>query len=127
MSYFCAMGTIRRQVALQDVRFYAFHGFYPEEQVIGSVFYVDIETEFEQSELSQDELNNTVNYEELFSIIQLEMKNTCKLIETVAENILAATLNKFPELESIRIRIRKMNPPLQGEVGHSQLTLSWNR
>ncbi len=70
------MGFIRRQVALRDVRFYAYHGFYPEEQVIGAVFYVDVETEFEQADSSEDELGNTINYEELFNIVQTEMKNT---------------------------------------------------
>jgi dihydroneopterin aldolase len=121
------MGFIRRQVALRDVRFYAYHGFYPEEQVIGAVFYVDVETEFEQADSSEDELGNTINYEELFNIVQTEMKNTSKLIETVAEKILSSILNRFSELHGVRVCIRKMNPPLNGEVGNSQITLSWTR
>lgn len=127
MSYFCAMGTIRRQVALRDVRFYAFHGFYPEEQVIGSVFYVDVDAEFEQADSSEDELGNTINYEELFTIVKTEMNNSSKLIETVAERILSVTLNQFTDLQAVRVCIRKMNPPLPGEVGNSQITLSWTR
>ena len=121
------MAITTTEVALKDVRFFAFHGFYPEEQLIGSVFYVDIETAFKTYGSAHDELAKTLNYETLFQIAQEAMNKTSRLIETVAEQILNRLIQGFPELLTIKVRIRKMNPPLPGEVGYSQVVLNWSR
>jgi dihydroneopterin aldolase len=121
------MTKIRQQVALHDVRFFAYHGFYPEEQKIGSVFYVDIETYFHPDKKISDDLMNTLNYERLFAIADAAMAQTSKLIETVAERILQELIHEFPYLERISVGIRKMHPPLAGEVGASVVNLSWTR
>lgn len=59
-------------VALKDVKFYAFHGFYPEEQLTGSHFSVDVEVNFipsvdtedlkSNSKLRGDQLNSYISY-----------------------------------------------------------------
>lgn len=121
------MGTLRQQVALKEVRFFAFHGFYPEEQKIGSVFYLDLETEFDLFTTLNDDLSDTVNYERLFAIAQAEMQQTRKLIETVAQAILNQVITEFTQVQTARIRIRKMNPPLNGEVGYSEVVFSFTR
>ena len=121
------MGKLRQQVALKDVRFFAFHGFYPEEQMIGSVFYLDLETEFDCELNLNDDLAETVNYERLFSLAKKEMQIPRKLIETVAQAILAQVIIEFTQVQTARISIRKMNPPLAGEVGHSQVSLNYTR
>ena len=121
------MTKIRQQVALHDVRFFAYHGFYPEEQKIGSVFYVDIETYFHPDRKISDDLMNTLNYERLFATADAAMAQSSKLIETVAERILQELIHEFPYLEGISVRIRKMHPPLAGEVGASVVNLSWTR
>lgn len=125
--YFCFMRKLSQTVALKDIRFQAFHGFYPEEQILGSVFYVDIETEFVLNENLNDDLTRTVNYETLFAIAAAEMKKNSKLIETVAQSIMNQIADEFPHLERIRVSIRKQNPPLSGEVGHSEVVLNWNK
>lgn len=117
----------RLQVALKDVRFYAFHGFYPEEQLIGSVFYLDIAAECDAATNLNDDLSQTLNYERLFTIAKQEMNKTAKLIETVAQNILNQITKDFPQVHTAQVSIRKMNPPLSGEVGQSQVTLTFNR
>ena len=40
--YFYFMGIIKQKVSLEGVRFFAYHGFYPEEQVLGAEFIVDL-------------------------------------------------------------------------------------
>lgn len=121
------MAKLIQEVSLKDVRFYAYHGYYAEEQLIGSVFYVDVEVTFEKTSDLNDQLSNTVNYEHLFSIVEQEMKKTVRLIETVAQHILERVNTEFQGLESIRLAIRKMNPPLAGEVACSQVVLNWTR
>lgn len=112
------------EINLNDAEFFAYHGFYPEEQLIGSRFLVDISVSFKpRGNLNVDEIDNTVNYEQLYNIASDEMKNTRKLIETVGQSILEAIKQRFPFVEKIRVCIKKMDPPLKGKVGHSNVVV----
>ena len=112
------------EINLNDAEFFAYHGFYPEEQLIGSRFLVDISVSFSPAgNLAEDEIDNTVNYEQLYNIACDEMKNTRKLIETVGQSIFDAIKGKFPFVKNIRVCIKKMDPPLKGKVGHSNVVL----
>ncbi|HCN83865.1 MAG TPA: dihydroneopterin aldolase [Sphingobacteriaceae bacterium] len=121
------MGTIRQKVALQGARFFAFHGFYDEEQTIGNEFIVDIEAEIGVSNNGNDDISKTVNYEQLYNIIANQMKNPRKLLETVAHAILEDVQSEFAEVQYIRVVVRKINPPLSGEVENSLVELVFSR
>jgi dihydroneopterin aldolase len=111
-------------VALRDVKCHALHGYYPEEQLIGCYFMVDIEVTF-SANAETENLEKTVNYEVLNQIIINEMANTQKLLETVVKNILDAVRINYPFLLSGKVGIRKLNPPMQGQIGHSYVALSF--
>jgi dihydroneopterin aldolase len=119
MSYF------KQTVALKDVKCFALHGYYPEEQLIGNHFIIDLETEFTPNGFD-DELKQTVNYEDLNSIILSEMKNTQKLLETVLKNIISKVIEIYPFVEKIEVSIKKLNPPMPGQIGHSFVKLTHN-
>ncbi|WP_026898472.1 dihydroneopterin aldolase [Daejeonella oryzae] len=121
------MGIIQQKVGLHGVRFFSYHGFYPVEQILGSEFILDIETEVEVLTHEKDELNITVNYERLFDIATSEMKIPRKLLETVAHSILGRIRHEFLAVKHIRVCIRKMHPPLSGEVESSVVELKFNR
>ncbi len=111
-------------VALKDVKCYAFHGFYPEEQLTGNHFLVNIEVIFTPSNETEN-LQKTVNYEVINSIILDEMKNTQKLLETVVKNMIDKVLSTYPFLLSAEVGIKKLHPPMLGEVGHSFVQLKY--
>ena len=125
--YFCNMGTIKQKVSLEGVRFFAYHGFYPEEQILGTEFIIDVDTELEVFTAGEDEISNTVNYEKLFQIISVEMKTPRKLLETVAHAILEQIRHEFLAVKNIRVLIRKMHPPLGGDVRNSAIEVTYNR
>lgn len=111
-------------VSLKDVKCYALHGFYPEEQFTGNHFLVNIEVTFTPS-IETEDLQKTVNYEELNAIILEEMMNTQRLLETVVKNIMDKVIKAYPFLISADVGIRKMHPPMLGEVGHSFVALRY--
>ncbi|MBC8052374.1 MAG: dihydroneopterin aldolase [Sphingobacteriaceae bacterium] len=121
------MGQIKQKIALEGIRFFARHGFYPEEQKVGNEFMVTIETEMFVVENLNDELSDTVNYERLFEIASQEMKTPSKLLETVAHKILKTILAEFSQLETATVSIRKMNLPVKGEVKNSLVQLTYTR
>lgn len=118
------MNHIKQTVSLKDVKCFALHGFYPEEQLTGNHFIVDLETEFLPLGFN-DELNQTVNYEDLNTIILDEMKNTQKLLETVLNNIISKVIALYPFVETVNVSIKKLNPPMPGQIGHSFVKLSY--
>jgi dihydroneopterin aldolase len=116
------------KIAIHGAEFFAYHGFYPEEQKLGNWFIVDMEVGFEPNDnISDDEIANTVNYEQLYRIINEQMKQTRKLIETVAQAILDEVKSTCPYLKQIGIVIKKMNPPLGYKVAHTSITINYNK
>lgn len=119
------MSRFKQTVALKDVKCFALHGYYPEEQLTGNHFIIDLTTEFTPAGFD-DELVQTVNYEDLNSIIRMEMKNTQKLLETVLNNIISKVMERYPFIEKVDVSIKKLNPPMPGQVGHSFVKLSYS-
>ena len=121
------MNPLRQRVALTDLRFYAYHGYYPEEQVLGNEFMVAIQVAFGRQGEGEDELGNTVNYEALYNIAQTEMLQPRKLLETVAETILNRIRQDFSFVDEIEVNICKSRPPFGGDHAKAAVTLSWKR
>src|SRR5690606_31448672 len=127
MSYLCCtMGYIRQEVALTDARFYAYHGYYAEEQVLGNEFTIDICVAFHRDDRPiADELQHTVNYEQLYHIAKTEMQQPRKLLETVAETMLHRVRADFPFVSHIEISVTKHNPPFGGDRANARVVLKW--
>jgi len=112
-------------VALHGVAFFAYHGFYEEEQKLGTKFLVDIEVDFDPiGSLKSDKIGNTVDYEQLYEIADRQMKHTRKLIETVAQSIADDIKAQYTFTKSIRVLIKKLNPALRGKVDHSSILIT---
>ncbi|TBO40483.1 dihydroneopterin aldolase [Pedobacter kyonggii] len=118
------MSHFKQTVALKDVKCFALHGYYPEEQLVGNHFVVDLVTEFTPQGFD-DELAQTVNYEDLNHIILEEMKHTQKLLETVLKNIISKVIELYPFVEMVNVSMKKLNPPMPGQIGHSFVKLSY--
>ncbi len=112
------------KVALHEVKFFAYHGFYPEEQILGGHYLVDVEVEFNTKKV-EDEISNTVNYEQLHSILTEEMQQPRKLLETLVQEMIDQIRLEFPFLETIKVGIKKLNPPLPGEVKYALVEIVW--
>jgi len=107
-------------IALEEMEFYAYHGFYPEENKIGGYYLVDVylETPAEIA-TKKDELSGTINYETVYSICKTEMQVISKLIEHVAQRIFDNIHQKYASLQSLKVRVSKLNPPLGGKLART--------
>lgn len=116
------------RVALEGLEFHAFHGVYPHERESGNWFEVDIavETDFSAAAF-QDDLSGTVNYEALFRIVKEEMDKPSKLLETVAGKIIEVILSELPVVQSVDIKISKVNPPIGGKCKRATVQVSKKR
>lgn len=121
------MGTITQEVSLSQVRFFSPIGFYEEEQVLGNEFFVDVSVRFPFENLDTEDLQNTLNYAELYVILQEVMRPKRKLIESAAQAILMEIRTRYLFTEEITVRITKTTPPFGTDSAHSAVCLQYKR
>ncbi len=111
-------------ISIEGMTFHAFHGCLPEEMVTGNTFIVDVylDTDTTKAEKS-DDLNDTVNYSTVYETVKNEMIINSKLLEHVGRRILNAVKAEFPEIESAKVKVAKMNPPINGQVERVSVSL----
>lgn len=116
------------EVALYGAEFFARHGYYPQEQQLGNRFLLDIEVSFSPTDsFGDDRLSNTLNYEQLYNIADDEMKVTRQLLETVVQAIVDRIKIEFAFTEVIKVKLKKLSPPLKGKVEASCVTITYKR
>lgn len=99
------------------MEFFAYHGCFKEEQVIGTKFRIDLFLEVDTSLAEKtDQLKDTVNYQSVFHLVKKEMETPSKLLEHVGRRILDRIKQEFTTVKHARIKIRKLNPPLGGKM-----------
>lgn len=112
-------------IAIEGMKFYAYHGYYPEERKIGGWYTVDVYVETNVDKTAQDDnLEGTINYETIFRIVRMEMQTESQLIESVAHRILNRMKGLFGTMELARVRISKLHPPVGEEVARAFVELS---
>ena len=113
------------KITLEGLEFFAFHGYYDEEQKIGNKYGVDItiETSLEKASID-DKLSETIDYEELYRIIRDEMGKPSRLLENIGNRIMQSVFTNFSLVTFIEISISKFNPPIGGICKRAIVTLS---
>ena len=105
-------------ISVEGMEFFAYHGCFKEEQIIGTKFMVDVflETDTGGAEFT-DDLHKTVNYQAVYLIVKEVMAVKSRLLEHVGRRILDRIGQEFPQVTSCRVKVSKMNPPVGGKVG----------
>ena len=106
------------KLLLEDVRFYGHHGVSKAEQTVGVWFSVDAELAVDLAPAAvSDDLAAAVDYGVVARrIVEVGTQGRVNLIERLAGLIAQTLLREFPARE-VRVRVRKLTPPLQGLVG----------
>ncbi|MBQ2374751.1 MAG: dihydroneopterin aldolase [Alistipes sp.] len=111
-------------ITLQDMEFRAFHGCYDLEQKVGNRFMVNMQITTELGCVAdEDAVEKAVNYLTVYEVVREVMRKTCRTIEAVAQNIIYAIKERFPQIVEIECCVAKLSPPLGGKVGRVSVTL----
>lgn len=113
-------------IALEGMHFYAHHGFYEEERIIGNHFILDVYVNTSVFQAARtDDLYSTVNYETIYFLCQTEMRKPTKLLETLVQRMVDRLEEQFEhKVSGIKIRLTKQNPPLRGRVEKAYVEIS---
>jgi len=112
------------RIAIEGMKFYAHHGYYYDERRVGNHFEADVyvDTDF-QVAAETDDLAETVNYEVIWELTREVMQGSSYLIEHVALQLYRSIRARFPQVTYCKVRIAKLNPPIQGEVARTYVEL----
>lgn len=112
-------------IEIEGMEFYAFHGCYREEQIVGNRFLVDLTFETDiMAATESDSIEDTVSYLEVYELVEQEMKITSHILENVAQRIIDGVMERFyPQITHIKVKVSKCNPPLGGNIKKVSVTL----
>ncbi|MFN6943974.1 MAG: dihydroneopterin aldolase [Cytophagaceae bacterium] len=103
------------EISLNGLEFIAYHGYYEAERTLGNTFSVDVKVWIkEEFDVKEDELQQTVDYEQIYKIVQTVMDKPVKLLETVVGSIINNLFTEFPSVLSAEVKLEKKNPPIGG-------------
>ena len=104
-------------IELKSMTFHAFHGVEAQEKIVGNTYTVDLKFELDIRKAAEtDDLNDTVNYASLYTLVKEEMAIPSNLIEHVANRIVRHIRTDFPQIKAIEVRLAKRNPPFGGDI-----------
>ncbi|MCS7036087.1 MAG: dihydroneopterin aldolase [Saprospiraceae bacterium] len=104
-------------IAIEGMRFHAYHGVHEEERRTGADYLVDVYVQVDIAEAAkEDNIEKTVNYETIYRLCQMEMSQPRKLLETVVSSIVERMKKQFDKMIALKVCVRKLSPPLGGQV-----------
>lgn len=100
-------------IGLKNMEFHAYHGVYDNEKQKGGTFQIDL---FVKTDMlpaaNSDDLKLAVNYESLANTAIEEMQKPSSLLEHVAKRILVMVLKQHTTVSVAKIKISKLEPPV---------------
>lgn len=101
------------KILIESIEFYGYHGATEEEQRIGHRYMVDVVLYFDTRRAGHtDNLADTINYSQVAKrIVAIGTGESFHLLEALAARMAEVLLSEFPA-EGIRLRVRKIYPPM---------------
>lgn len=102
-------------ISLEGMEFFAYHGYYDEEQKIGNKYSIDLSIETDLSNAAEsDRLKDTINYEDLYNLVLHVMQKKHRLLEHVAHDIIEQVKSTYSTVKAVTAAVSKYNPPIGG-------------
>jgi dihydroneopterin aldolase len=95
-------------IEIEGMEFYAFHGHFKQEQIVGNKFLVNISIETNCTKAGiTDNLNDALDYQKVYILIKKEMDQKSFLLENICSRILDKLYKEFSSIEKATLRFQK--------------------
>lgn len=110
---------MKGRVVVEDLVVHARHGWFAHERESGRKFALNFAFSIDISTPGySDDLTKTVDYGAVVAMAdELFVERPYKLLETAALALVAASFERFPMVEAVSLSIRKLDPPLEHQIG----------
>jgi 7,8-dihydroneopterin aldolase/epimerase/oxygenase len=103
-------------VSLHGILLHASVGLYPEEKIYGNDFETDVDIWLPDAQPWP-----FADYTFIRNIVADVFSRPCDLIETCVAEIHLRLKNEFPMAGKIRVCVKKLRPPMPGQVAYSMV------
>lgn len=115
-------------IELAGLVVFGHHGYLEEERRLGQRFLVDLEVDVDDAAASSDRLEDTIDYRRLAHVVREVFQGPERLLlEALAGATADRLLERFPELERVRVRVRKPDVVLEPPVDHAAVVVERRR
>lgn len=109
--------AITSKISISGMEFYAYHGCFEEEKVIGTRFKVDVVLHCDLlNAAKEDDLAKTVNYQKVYNDIKEAMSVPANLLEHLCFRIITIVKERYPVVTKIETTVYKLNPAIGGKT-----------
>jgi dihydroneopterin aldolase len=101
-------------VFITGLALHAYHGVMQHEAKVGQTFTLDLLLDIDLAEASRsDKLAHTVGYDHVASVAsQAFCSRRYRLVEAAAGAVATAVLNRFQQVQSVRVTVHKPHAPI---------------
>lgn len=118
----------RTRIVLAGLRFHAFHGVLPQERLVGNDYRVDMDVDYDFTQaLASDHLADTLNYADVYEVVEREMRKPAALLERLAGRIAESLFGEFPGITGVHLRILKLSPPIGADCEGAGVDIYLNK
>ena len=103
-------------VSLHGIKIHAPHGLYPQEHILGNEFVTDVDIWLPDAQPWP-----FADYTLIRQIVADVFAQPGQLLETFVANIHAELKENFAESQKIRVAIKKLHPPMPGDVAYAMV------
>ena len=119
------------KIIIENLCVFANHGVLEEEKRMGQKFLVSAELEINTRKAGvSDNIALSINYADVCKVIDKFMKDyTFNLLEAVAENMTLVLFANFPELNGVKVTIKKPWAPIGLQLDYVAVSIErrWHR
>ena len=116
-----------QKLEINKIEIFAPIGVYEHEKKDKNKFLVSVEIEGDFSKsMHSDQLEDTLDYQNIYDIVHAEMQIPADLIEHVCYRISEKIVMIDFSMTKVKVRIEKCSPPMEGTVESSCFELEWN-
>ena len=103
-------------IFIEKIQIHAFHGVSPQEQKTGNDYTISVKAEYDVKKATEtDNVDDTLNYANIYKIVADEMSRPSNLIEHVAGRIGKRLMRTYTKINYLNIKVIKHNPPMGAE------------
>ena len=110
------------------MRFYAYHGVMEQERLVGGEYSVSLAVEADlTAAVNSDDVADTINYADLYALVEREMTVPSRLLEHVAGRIGQRAMEEYHRITTLTVKVTKLNPPMGADCKGASVEIKVKR
>ena len=115
------------RISLNKLLFVGYHGLYPEEKKLGNTYIVDVLIDFTAKKSIVDNLEQTIDYVQVYALIKKWMEIPTPLLETLVGRIADDILSSQALANKVFVKVTKLHLPISSFEGNVSVKIEKSR